>query len=100
MTVLRSRSVGFVALSSALALFSGRVALALEEAAAGGITAAPCVDAVGVVAPNAIPTKRKLAASCIGGYIGDGDCDLDNNTEECGTSQIAIRGIHDVSELA
>lgn len=52
---------------------------------------APCVDDIGVVSPQAQPTERKLAASCNGGYIGDGDCDLDNNTEECGASEFEVQ---------
>ena len=86
MYVLRSRSVGVVALSCTLTLFSGVVALGIEQGSAGSAAAAPCVDAAGVVAAKAQPTARKLAGSCIGEFIGDGDCDLDNNTEDCGTS--------------
>lgn len=90
MYVQRSRSVGFVALSCALALLSGRGALGVEQDSAGSVAAAPCVDDVGVVSPQGQPTARKLAASCKSGYIGDGDCDLDNNTEECGKSEFVI----------
>ena len=91
MYVQRSRSVGFVALSCTLALLSVGGALGAEQGSAGSAAAAPCLDDVGVVSPQAQPTERKLAASCKGGYIGDGDCDLDNNTEECGRSEFVLQ---------
>lgn len=85
MYVLRSRSVGFVALSSALALISGAAVLGVEQGSGGSAAAAaPFVDDVGVVASKAQPTARKLAESCLGAFIGDGDCDVVNNTEDCG----------------